>query len=331
MKKYVGHPSQVSGVEELILAKGKGKGMTLLEIRNGKGLQITLSADRCMDISRVSFNGANMGYFAPAGYVAPAYYDNRGDAFLKSFNAGFLTTCGIDGVGSPSVDNGVEVPMHGTISNIPCDNYYYIEDEEKITVVAQIRDAVLFGVQLVLNRTYVISKTENSFTLKDEIENTGVMESPCMLLYHYNMGYPLLCENSKVVIPHNSAVARDDHAQTGFDQKLIMEKPQSDYQEMCYYYDLKETDGIASVGIFNPDISKGVKISFDKSTLDNFVQWKMMGENEYVLGLEPSNCTTAGRVADRESGMLKFIAPGGKYNTFMEVSFTEKEEDITSL
>ena len=52
-KKYIGHPSQICGVEELTLAKGKGKGMTLLELRNGKGLNITFSADRAMDISRL--------------------------------------------------------------------------------------------------------------------------------------------------------------------------------------------------------------------------------------------------------------------------------------
>ena len=135
MNKYIGHPTQVSGVEEVTLAKGKGKGMNLLEIRNGKGLFITLSADRCMDISRISFKGDNMGYFAPSGYVAPAYYDDRNIAFLKSFTAGFLTTCGLSNAGSPCVDEFGEGPMHGTISNIPCDNYYYTEDDEKITMI----------------------------------------------------------------------------------------------------------------------------------------------------------------------------------------------------
>ena len=59
MNKYIGHPAQISGVEELILAKGKGKGMTLLQVRNGLGLEITLSADRAMDIARVTFKGNN--------------------------------------------------------------------------------------------------------------------------------------------------------------------------------------------------------------------------------------------------------------------------------
>ncbi len=331
MNKYIGHPTQVSGVEEVTLAKGKGKGMNLLEIRNGKGLFITLSADRCMDISRICFKGDNMGYFAPSGYVAPAYYDDRNIAFLKSFTAGFLTTCGLSNAGSPCVDEFGEGPMHGTISNIPCDNYYYTEDDEKITVYAHIRDAYLFAMKYSFERKFVIYKDTNKVEMTDVVENIGNAEVPCMLLYHFNMGYPLLSENAKVVIPHNKAVARNEHAQSGFDDKLVMEKPQSDYEEMCFYYDVKEKDGIASAGIYNPDIKKGILMSFDKSTLDKFTEWKMMGETEYVLGLEPANCYPDGRKASAQNGELKLLKPGEKYVTKISLDFTENEDFVLSV
>ncbi len=77
MNPYIGHESQMSGVEEHRLVGGKGDGMRLFQVRNGKGLEFTVVADRCADISRLSFRGVNMGYFAPCGYVAPAYYDDR--------------------------------------------------------------------------------------------------------------------------------------------------------------------------------------------------------------------------------------------------------------
>lgn len=90
MNRYLGHPSQLYGAEEHRLVGGKGDGMRLFEIRNGRGLELTVSADRCADIARLTFKGDNMGYFAPSGYVSPAYYDREGDGFLKSFTAGFL-------------------------------------------------------------------------------------------------------------------------------------------------------------------------------------------------------------------------------------------------
>ena len=47
--------------------------MRLFLVRNGKGLEFTVSADRCADISRLSFRGLNMSHFAACGYVAPAF------------------------------------------------------------------------------------------------------------------------------------------------------------------------------------------------------------------------------------------------------------------
>ena len=110
-----------------------------------------------------------------------------------------------------------------------------------------------------------------------------------------------------------------------------MEKPQSGYEERCYYYDVKAKNTTAAVGIFNPDIERGLVISFDKTTLDRFTQWKMMGEGEYVLGLEPGNCTPDGRDINRRDGILKFIDPNEEYKTHLEIKFTQNTEDIQCL
>ena len=62
MNKYVGHDSQAYGIEEHRLVGGKGDGMRLLQVRNGKGLDFTVAVDRCADIYRLSFKGINMGF-----------------------------------------------------------------------------------------------------------------------------------------------------------------------------------------------------------------------------------------------------------------------------
>ena len=77
VNRYIGHPSQLGGVEEHRLVGGKGDGLRLYEIRNGKGLELTVSPDRNGDIPRLRFQGINLSYFSPCGYVAPAYYDNQ--------------------------------------------------------------------------------------------------------------------------------------------------------------------------------------------------------------------------------------------------------------
>ena len=37
---------------------------------------------------------------------------------------------------------------------------------------------------------------ENEIIIKDKVKNIGFDETPYMILYHMNMGYPLLTENS---------------------------------------------------------------------------------------------------------------------------------------
>ena len=162
MNIYTGHPSQICGVDEVRLSGGRGDGMRMLYVRNGRGLDFWVSADRCADIARLSFKGDNFGYFAPCGYVAPQYYDSNGAGFLKSFTAGFFTTCGLTAVGSPCVDDGEELPLHGTVSHIPAVLNGLEESDDALVVTLTVTDAVLFGRKLVMKRVYKFFYTENT-------------------------------------------------------------------------------------------------------------------------------------------------------------------------
>lgn len=331
MKNYIGNPLQTRGAEQYVLQGGKGSGMHFLYVRNGLGLEAWISLDRAGDISRVIFKGDNMGYFAPCGYVAPQYYDGVGAGFLKSFTAGFFTTCGLTAVGSPCVDDGENLPLHGTVSHIPAELKAIDEDENGLTVKLKVSDAVIFGRKLVMNRTYIFSYTENSFEVRDTVTNEADTKSPYMLLYHCNMGYPLLSENSLVNIPNNGIIARDENAEKYIETALETEKPQAGYQERCYYYDVKENNGVARVGIYNGDISKGVYLTYNKSALPCFTEWKMMGKTDYVLGLEPGNCTPDGRDVLRKNGTLKFLEPDENCTTTIKFTFMDNINDYEEV
>ena len=321
MNPYIGHDSQIYGIEEHRLVRGKGDGMRLLEVNNGKGLELTVSLDRAADISRLRFRGINMSYFSPCGYVAPAYYDSTGSNWLKSFTAGFLTTCGLRAVGSPCVDEGEELPLHGTIANQPAEHAYWFEENGELVVRALVKDETIFAAKLRMTREIRVSLVENTFTIQDTIENTGDTVQPLEILYHMNMGYPLLDEDSVVEIPSAGASPRDDHAAEDIENWMKMIKPQAGYVERCYYHKF-EKEGKAS--IYQPKIEQGLEISFDAEELDGFVEWKMMGVRDYVLGLECGNCYPDGRDVVRKTGMLKFLAPGEHKTYQVKVRMIEK-------
>lgn len=321
MNTYFGNPLQLYGVEEMRLVGGKGDGMRILHVRNNKGLSFDISLDRAGDISRLTFKGDNFGFFAPCGYVAPTYYDHVGAGFLKSFTAGFFTTCGLTAVGSPCTDDGEDLPLHGTISNTPCENFTHFIEDGAIHITITVRDAALFSHKLILEREYVCPIDENVIYLTDTVKNIGTSETPFELLYHCNMGYPLLSENAVVTVPSENVTPRNEHSADGLENCLTMEKPQAGYEEKCYYHKVL---GIPTVSIFNPDINKGLEMTFDTKELPYFTEWKMMGEQEYVLGLEPGNCLPDGRDVMREKGMLAFLAPREASTKHITFAFTEK-------
>src|SRR5690606_40341643 len=75
-----------------------------------------------------------------------------------------------------------------------------------------------------------------------------------------------------------------------------------------------QADGTVTVGVVNPSAGPdgcfGVYIRYDSTHLPRFTQWKQMGEQEYVVGLEPCNCGVQGRAVDESQGLLHVLDPG---------------------
>ncbi len=325
---YLGHQQQTYGVESYRLSGGKGDGMRMLDVRNGKGLRCTLSPDRCLDISRMEFMGQNLGFFSPCGHVAPTYYDDQGAGFLKSFTAGFLTTCGLANVGVPHSHKGVDYPLHGTIGNLPVEHVNYYETADSIVVEATVNDCQIFGDKLKLHRQMIFSMVDNTMTIHDRVENCGANAVPVLLLYHLNMGYPLLSEAAEVYIGSSKVVARNDHAAKDIDRHTQPQKPQGDFEEQCYFHYFEEK-GVA--GIFNPDLDLGLAITFDLGTLNQMCQWNMFGVHDYVMGLEPGNCAPDGRKAQDEQGALQYVAPGEDMEFTVKISMAQGKSAWSEL
>lgn len=304
---YLGHPSQLYGVEEHRLIGGKGDQMRIYQVKNGKGLEMTVCPDRCLDIYRLSFKAVNCGFFSPSGYVAPAFYDDQGLGFLKSFTAGFMTTCGLTNVGAPGVENGENLPQHGVIGNTPAENASAIVEEDRIIIRGRVCEARIFQHKLALERKITVSLSENTFSVEDTVRNEGDQEAPLMLLYHMNLGYPLLSEKAKLTLPAASIYARTEHAKKDLATCHEILPPIRGFEEQCYFHTF---DGPrASAKLENPDCGVGLEIAFDTQCLPCLTEWKMMGYRDYVLGLEPGNCYPTGRIEARENGTLSFLQP----------------------
>ena len=71
-----------------------------------------------------------------------------------------------------------------------------------------------------------------------------------MILYHCNIGYPVLSPDSEIFIPALETKARNVHAQEGIDSWMKVQEADADYEEMCYYHKLKPDEKNHSSQLF---------------------------------------------------------------------------------
>jgi hypothetical protein len=65
----------------------------------------------------------------------------------------------------------------------------------------------------------------------------------------------------------------------------------------------------------------GVYLRYARAEYPIFVEWKMMGEGLYVVGLEPANCHVEGRTKERQRGTLVMLEPGEVRTYRLEIGF----------
>lgn len=313
--KKCGTIKQIAGYKRYVYAEGKAKGVEAVDINNGNGLLFTVLLDRNMDIASASYRGVNLSYITKNQIVAPWYYDKDDDEWFRSFIGGLLTTCGISHAGAPCIDNGKYLGLHGRISNSPVDNIScrsFWEDEDYIIELSgSSYETKFFGENLVLHRNIRVVAGENKIILEDVIENQGFERSPIMMIYHFNLGFPIVNDGSKIDINSCNSYPTTEESKKRIDEQFIVTKPEHGIIENVYFHEFFKDDKMGKATIINKE-GLGIYIEFDLKELPYLNLWKMLGEGEYVVGLEPSNCMTLGRDKERKRGKLTYIEPGEK-------------------
>ena len=72
LRKYVGDLSTVLGIKDHLFNDGPARGVRAFDVRNGKGMSLTVMADRGMDIPFLRYKGVNVGFASKTGVRASA-------------------------------------------------------------------------------------------------------------------------------------------------------------------------------------------------------------------------------------------------------------------
>jgi hypothetical protein len=325
--RRVGQMEQLAGIRLVEAGDGKARGCRLLDVWTGSGLRFQVNADRALDISGCEFKGVPLAWRSPAGDVHPAYYEPHGAGWLRSFPGGLLATCGLDQLGPPCQDGGQEFGLHGRISNCPAYHVnhraFWSGDDYVLEISGECRQAALFNENLVLRRRIETRLGSSTIRIEDVVANDGFEPAPHMLLYHFNLGFPLVSEHSRLRLQAASSLARDADARAGLAEWDRFQPPTPGYREQVFIHrPIPDQDNAAVVELVNPQLGIGLRWTYDATHLPYLFEWKMMGEGAYVVGVEPVNCDgVGGRASARQLGQLPFLQPGEsrRYRLDLEV------------
>lgn len=332
----VGDVSQIAGVRLCTLGDGVERGVRAAEFRTGSGLDFTVLVDRGLDISTASYKGRSLAWRSSTGDVSPAFFEEPGLGWLRSFYGGLVVTCGLTYAGAPNVDQGKPLGLHGRISNLPASNVLadgaWEGDSYVMWVQGKVRETAVFGENLELSRRITARLGESKIWIHDTVTNLGYRETEHMILYHINLGFPVIDEGGKLVAPVLEYKPRDADGEIEKEKYGSFPAPTPGFRERVYYLDMAEdSDGNVSAALVNPGFRNGRGFGFyakyPKSELPKFTEWKMTAEGTYVVGLEPANCWVEGRAKERERG-LQFLKPGEARDYHLELGVLTSAEEI---
>jgi hypothetical protein len=301
MNEKIANLMQVASLRRYTMTEGVSKGLDVIDCDNGC-IRFLLNVTKGLDVMQLYHEGQNVSFVSKNGFVA------QNLPFGKRFEGGMLYTCGLDSVGGRE---GFE--PHGTYHITPAEILTAQCDENGIVVEALIKSTALCGSHLVMRRKITCAVGENTLHLEDTLTNNGFVDAQYGILYHINVGYPMLDDGAKIEADAYACTPRNEIAVANEGAKFIMTDSVIGEEELCYFLHLNKPQ----VTLVNNKIGKKFTVTYSGDTLPQFLEWKSMASGDYALGLEP--CTT---ILDDKFEYSK-LAAGEKINFFIELKVTE--------
>ncbi len=321
-----------AGARLVTLGDGAERGVRVIEMRAGGGLEAEIVVDRGFDIGRLALGGETVSWHPPGGYRAPWLVDagaDRGFGFLTALS-GFLATCGFDHTRLPGADTTeyaptypggeIDYPLHGHGAHQPARLVGYGLDETSATLwcEGEIIQARMHLGALRLRRRIEIPLGAGRIAITDRLDNIGPAAMPVMLLYHFNVGHPLVGEGAAFRFDP----AEDLWSSGDFDPRAPFGPPEPVQTSELSIHRPEPTAGWAACRFENPANGLALRLAFDAATLPFLQLLKMRGRGSYMAAIEPCSTSQRERHAAREAGEVPMLAPGESRTFALSIELT---------
>jgi hypothetical protein len=319
LARHLGDSSQAFGIDLVTSEDGPERGMRALRLRTGGGLEAEILVDRAMDVGAMSLFGVPLGWRSGNGFRHPWLHEHDAEGglgWLRSFS-GLMNTCGLDHIMGMAEETAehfnypyrakVSHGIHGRIAFTPArlEGYGARWDGDACTLWAEgtIRQVTMFGENLELRRRIEAPVGGQTLEITDRVTNLGFRTTPHAMLYHVNLGWPVVAPTSRLVMPFERTVfyAHDPH--TAAIGPIEQAPPQAGFREQVYEHSLrKRADGSSTVMLANPAFDGlpgtsglGFMMTYDARAMPAFYQWQNLHQGDYVIGIEPATCHAGSR------------------------------------
>jgi len=345
-----GSLSQFAGVRLMTLGDGLERGNRLLEFRTGSGLIFSVLVDRAMDIATCEHKGRAIGWHSPAGFRAPGLNDpdaEGGLGWLRSFS-GLLSTCGLDHIFGPVTESAahfnypfrkqVDYPIHGRVSSVPARLTGYGEqwtgDECVLWCEGVVAQATVFGENLQLTRRIEADMGGNAIRLTDRVVNRGFSRTPHMMLYHIDVGHPLLDAGARYLAPIREVLwashAGDTYAKQGVGYRTLS-APKPDFVEQVWQHDMMaDAEDKVRVALVNDALGLGFEVTSRKSELPCQLEWQNLAAGMYTLGLEPATHHILGKPGAHQRGEMIWLEHGDERTYHLNMTVLDGAGEIAA-
>jgi hypothetical protein len=327
---HVGGPAAGYRVVKRTLQTGLSKGVDVIEVDNGV-FQFVVIPTRGMGLWRASLGEVQLAWRSPVrGPVHPALVnlaDEGGLGWLRGFDE-LLCRCGLESNGAPerNPDGTLRYGLHGRIANTPANKVQVAIDRDsgEITVVGVVDETRLFGNKLRLATTITTRVGQPGLSIADTITNLSAEPGELELLYHFNLGVPLLGPGAKVLLPVKKMAPRDAAAAADLPDWTLYKPPAPGLPEAAHYFQLAaDAQGQTQAVLCGAAGDRGVSLKFNTGELPCFTLWKnrQAPADGYVTGLEPGINFPNAKSFERHSGRVAVVSPGESrtYHVAIEV------------
>lgn len=305
-----GHVARVDAIAAI--TEHTGPDGAVIRARVAGGLDLEIRPDRGFDIGLATLAGWPLSWVSPIADQRPLDVP-AGDAWLSRFVGGLLVTCGPENIGPATGHAG----LHGSHHHRPgrlLERCTGVRDGAPFARLAgTVEYAEVFGPSARLDR--VIESTVGPggvarLRVVDDLHNDGPGAFPAAVLYHVNLGAPLLLPGTTVRWPGTRWVEREPCPAVP-DPSTMPEPTDEVTESVVAHQDPRvDPDGLVRVLIRGPR-GPAVEVAWPADTLPYAYQWTLPTRRRWALGIEPASAPLFGPGRAAPGAGVPLVPAGG--------------------